>query len=1030
MRVSSFGLRPIYSAALFFLLITIISLSGASQASAQVRRERPGARTQTGNLVESSTGGLVAERAPGSTDPDSTDASLRQAITNAGLVKSRDGETGDLFSGGRYEEATVTANDGNSGDALGFSVAISGNTAVVSRLYYFGKTVTEGSVGGSYNEEAVYVFVRSGSTWTQQAKLVASDATPFIAFGYSVAISGDTIAIGAPGADVGGSDNQGAVYIFVRSGDTWTEQAKLVAADGFSYDNLGYGVSLDGDTLAAGAPYADDNTGCAVWDGDVCANGVSLDNVGAAYVFVRSGTVWSQQQKLPNGSGMTSDEFGVDVAISGGTIVVGCPYCDISGKSEQGAAFVFVRSGSLWNQEAKISASDGAADDYFAFSVDADGDTALIGSPCASASSVDCSGAAYVFNRSVSTWSQGQKLLPASAQQEGYFGYTVGLSGDLAVAGSPGDNLGSPDFGRGSVEVFKRADSTWTRTDKFSDATSRYYDLFGFSADVSGDSVIVGVPLDDVAAPPMMAPKGAVPISNDQGSVRIFQTKIDITKESPIDGASSDWFGRSVAISGDTAVVGAPLADIGSNVNQGAAYVYVRSGSSWFPQAKLTAADGAAGDNFGWSVAIDGDTIVVGSPLDDNGTNADEGSSYVFTRSIGVWTQQQRLGSYQGAAGNNTGWSVAVSGSKILVGDPKADYTSSANGGPNTDSGRVTEWNRSGGGTWTIRYLVFWTGNSNVYWGWSVGLSGTLGVVGTPNLLEGKAYIVDYTGSSVVFSALVSPDGASGDNFGWSVSISGTTAVVGAPQHDLGVLSCPGASVGCLSEPIAPEATAANQGAVYVFAKSGGTWGLQQKVTASDNANNDRFGYGVSLSGNNLLVGAYGDDVGNNADQGSSYVFTRWGSRWSEQRKLNDETGGAGDGFGWAVGVSTSTAVVGAWADDVTPTPELNPNQGSASFYYWAQAVPTAAGSRLSGKVVAPDGRGLAGATVVLTDGTGKQRAVQTGTFGNFAFEDLPTGELLVVDVRLKGYQFSPQALEMLSDMDDLRIIASGGSRR
>jgi len=182
----------------------------------------------------------------------------------------------------------------------------------------------------------------------------------------SVAISGDTVVVGANYVDIGGNLNQGSAYVFVRNGATWTQQEKLTAADGTGNDDFGFSVAISHDTVVVGA--INDDVGGGFGQG-------------SAYVFVRSGTTWSQQEKLTAGDGVTFDSFGFSVAISGDTVVVGSWFDDIGGEFDQGSAYVFVRSGGTWSQQQKLTATDGDSDDHFGVSVGISGDTVVIGAP-------------------------------------------------------------------------------------------------------------------------------------------------------------------------------------------------------------------------------------------------------------------------------------------------------------------------------------------------------------------------------------------------------------------------------------------------------------------------------------------------------------------------------------------------------------------------------------------------------------------------------------------------------------------------
>ena len=181
-------------------------------------------------------------------------------------------------------------------------------------------------------------------TFTQQETLVAPDAAESDYFGYSVALSGDTVVVGAMFHDGAAAVDQGSAYVFVRSAGVWTLQQKLVAADAASRDQFGTSVAISGDTVVVGARF------------DL---GAHIIGHGSAYVFVRSGGVWSQQQKLLPADAVSGDGFGYSVAISGETIVVSAPFGGTA-VIREGAAYVFVRSAGVWSQQQKLLAADAA----------------------------------------------------------------------------------------------------------------------------------------------------------------------------------------------------------------------------------------------------------------------------------------------------------------------------------------------------------------------------------------------------------------------------------------------------------------------------------------------------------------------------------------------------------------------------------------------------------------------------------------------------------------------------------------------
>jgi len=318
------------------------------------------------------------------------------------------------------QQAKLLASDGVAHDLFGSSVSLSGNTALIGAI---------GDDDNGVDSGSIYVFIRNGTSWTQQTKLLASDGASEDMFGWSVSLSGDTALIGAVDDDDNGADS-GSAYVFTRNGTTWTQQAKLLASDGSINDFFGGSVSLSADTALIGA-FCDDDHGA---------------QSGSAYVFTRHGTIWSQQQKLLALDGAAFDYFGWSVSLSGDTALIGADGDNDNGNSS-GSAYVFIRTGTTWTQQAKLLASDGTADDSFGWSVSLFGDTALIGAPYDDDKG-DASGSAYVFIRTGTTWTQQAKLLASDGAEEDRFGWRVSLSGDTALFGvkwdeDNGNNSGS-----------------------------------------------------------------------------------------------------------------------------------------------------------------------------------------------------------------------------------------------------------------------------------------------------------------------------------------------------------------------------------------------------------------------------------------------------------------------------------------------------------------------------------------------------------------------------------------------------------
>jgi hypothetical protein len=364
------------------------------------------------------------------------------------------------------QQAKLLASDGSSEDfftSLGLS--ISGDTAVIGAW---------GDDDLGEDSGSAYVFTRTGTTWTQQAKLLASDGQPGDAFGWCVKIKGDTILIGAAGDDM----LKGSVYIFTRTGTTWTEDAKLVTSDGAPDDQFGYCIDISEDTAIIGANCDDDN---------------GFDS-GSAYVFTCSDSTWTQQAKILPADGAPQDSFGGEVAISGDTILIGSCFDDDNG-FDSGSAYVFHRTDTTWTQQAKLLATDGAPSDYFsAYAVSLSQDTALIGSQCDDDNGTD-SGSAYLFTRTGTTWTQHSKLHASDAAAQDYFGGSVALVNTTILISAGGNDDHGADSG--SAYVFTQTNTTWTQEAKILATDGQPGDVFGWNVALDNNTALIGAYYDD-----------------------------------------------------------------------------------------------------------------------------------------------------------------------------------------------------------------------------------------------------------------------------------------------------------------------------------------------------------------------------------------------------------------------------------------------------------------------------------------------------------------------------------------------------
>ena len=361
----------------------------------------------------------------------------------------------------------ITSDPRGVGAQFGNAVAVDGSTMVVA-AQFDGTTASQAG--------AAFVFVFNGATWTQQARLLANDGAVADKFGTSVAISGDTIVVGAFNADAPLS-NSGAAYVFVRNGTAWTQQQKLTANDATADDQFGFAVAINGDVIAVGANHAD-------FPGN--------SEAGAVYRYNRIGTAWTQVQRLnPMAPVILGDHFGNSLATSGSRLVVGAEGDDTP-QTGAGAVYVYADNGSSYGFEQKLTIPDGSNGDQFGFSVGIDGSTIVGGAKEDTTIPGQVGiGAAYVFVFSGSTWSLQQKLQASDGLAFDRFGYSVAVRGDtVAVGAREDDTAAGPDTG--SEYVFTRTGSVWTERQKLLPTDSFNGDRFGICSSFtsSGDLVI------------------------------------------------------------------------------------------------------------------------------------------------------------------------------------------------------------------------------------------------------------------------------------------------------------------------------------------------------------------------------------------------------------------------------------------------------------------------------------------------------------------------------------------------------------
>ncbi len=367
-----------------------------------------------------------------------------------------------------------------------------------------------------------------------------------------------------------------------------SETQKLVASDGAAWDCFGRRVAISGDTAVVGS----------IWDSDAGPTS------GSAYIFRHTTGGWREIAKLTAGDAAAEDYFGMCASVSGNTAIIGAPQHDGAGENS-GSAYVFREIEGAWVQIAELAPDDAAPGNQFGIALALDGDTAVVrgryGAPA---------GTTYVFRETGGAWRQIATLDAAAGQADD----AVAISSDTVLIGSAWD--GSP----GSVAVFRERASRWERIATLTADDGADGDFFGVSVAISGDTAVVGACLDDDGG----ESSGSAYIFREIGGV--WRQLAKLTSDRP---ARYDYFGCSVALFEGTAVIGAYLDDVGHNANRGAAYVFRREGAVWTQAATLTAVGGRFEDYFGVSVAVSGESVLVGACYDDDSAE-NSGAAYVF----------------------------------------------------------------------------------------------------------------------------------------------------------------------------------------------------------------------------------------------------------------------------------------------------------------------------------------------------------------------------------------------------------------
>lgn len=755
-------------------------------------------------------------------------------------------------------------------DHLGSAITVDGNTAVVAAI----RDEDRGTDSGS-----VYVYTRVFGSWTQQVKLHACDGAASDSFGFAVSLVGDLLLVGAPYDDDLGVDS-GSVYVFERNGIEWTQTAKLNAPVSGTDHRFGSSIAMLGNTALIGAPGYGNGRG-------------------RVYVLERSGGAWSHVQTLKalSGAGVPGSEFGAAVAAAGNTAIIGSPSENLLTTSasydELGAARIFTRSGGVWTRQATLRPSDRESFDHFGHAVAITSGVALIGAPDDDIGLFSDQGSAYVFRGSGSTWTEEARLIGGLGTVDAHFGTAVAICYELgtqirAIVGSPED--GTAGLNAGAAYTFRglATGGVWS-----SDAVI----VPGAAGDQAGSAVAMDVSAIGTFTAIVGLPQSDLLVTDSGAAVAYTRTSASSWSMQGTmlegDDRSSDNYGYSMKLRGSTLIVGA-TGDDDRGSGAGAAHIHVRNGSGWVHQAKCVAYDARLNDGFGYDVAVDGDTAVVGAPMLFDGR---PGAVYVFVRTGTSWSCQAKLEAPFPSPLDKFGSAVAIYGDRIVVGDPGDDDAG-------FDSGAAYVFLRTGS-MWSLEAKL--TDPGGAEFGSDVSLDGNTALIGSwgSDSWRGAAYAFARSGGAwSLEDRIVASDGVASDRFGIAVSLVNGAAAIGADGRNSGA------------------------GAVYVARRTAGGWSSPDRI-GNGTSTGDRLGRHVDVGylGKAVIAGApYA-----NSSQGYAVVLCDSGSSWSEQ-VLTASDGAINDSFGRSVELGGASALVGSPGHD-----HLGIDAGTA---YWFVPAP------------------------------------------------------------------------------------------
>jgi hypothetical protein len=613
----------------------------------------------------------------------------------AAAAYQEDGQQGAVYvytrAGDVWSPQARVLSPSPSSEQFGFSVALSGTTLVVGAPF--------DNQPGANRAGSVYVFVRSGSDWNLQATLASPASQPFEFFGGDVAVAGDTLVVGAVDRDVGGNSNAGAAFVFQRSGTSWSFAQQLDAAVPAAQDKFGNALALGNDRLAIGALRRGGN------------------DAGSVFIYGRTGSTFTFQQEISASDPAVDALFGTSVALAAdaGTerLFVGAEGAAAGGTADSGAVYVFESTGATFSFQQKLTASDAATGDRFGGDVDSQGARLLVGASGAEVDGVNEAGAAYVFEEDGSSWSETAKLVRSRADDRAFTATAVALQNDFVLLGATGEQIGAARTDTGAVVAFSRNGSEWSEDHTLTAASRRSFGSYGRFGLCITSTVMTASSLT------------RVDVYGRDRATWSLQASLP-----PVDGTSIQ----------DSATDGERVAFVGRasfpdpDVPIGFVQVWAKAGDDWQLEDSLEPDLVAATqpDEAGNGLVVDllGDTMAVGAPRFNGG----DGRVFIIERAgTGDWSVQDTFTSPQAASNfdMNYGRRVDLSGDTLAV----AEVPSS--GIPNTpQNGQVFIYDRQSGSFVQTQVLTAPIPAPTDFYGSDISLDGDLLAVVAPSVVR------------------------------------------------------------------------------------------------------------------------------------------------------------------------------------------------------------------------------------------------------------------------------------------------------